>query len=440
MNDTLFCNNNHKVDSRSSLAFEHPLLQLLFYGIVATIPFYRWRQLPGPDFMKIDWLLFGLLFVIITPNLLINKGTPRGLTSNIWLPLGLFLLFNFLAFLLSPYPDQAWDGMKVLLQASLFMCITMMMVTERGFESLLPVTLVLSMGLGALLSCIGYFGDVQFFNQEGEERAYGGSISANNMALMCVFSLPIAAFWGVHSRSTKMRLLGMAFFLLILMGVVSTVSRGGFLCALAICFLIALQYKCHFKPKHLGVLVAIISVSAIIITPNIPSDFFTRQATLITEGTQDRSLDRRSAYIEVAIDAVLQRPIAGWGTDTFKKIWANSFQARWFDMIERPAHNTYLEVAVGSGIIGLVAFIFLIVRAFLNYQQSQDALIKYGLEREAHLVGSFKLSLVSVAIYFLMKSGLEHKYFLLIIPLSEIAIRYAKQKISEANSLPETSQ
>lgn len=419
---------NSKIVPRT--AFDHPLTQFLFYGIIATIPFYRWRQLPGPEFMKVDWLLFGLLFVIIGPYLLIMKTAPRRLKSNLWLPLSLFLLSNFISYLVSPYPDQAWSGMVLLLQGTLFMLFTMLVVNERGFESSLLWALGLSVGLGALMSCLGYFGGVELFNQAGVERAYGGTISANNMALMCVFTLPITVFWAVYANTVKQRLLGIALVALMALGVVSTVSRGGFLSFLAVSTLLAYQYKGHFKPKHLGLLVAVIGISAVLAVSIIPKDFFVRQATLVTEGTQDKSLDRRSSYVIVAVDAIEQRPIIGWGTDTFKKLWVNSLETRWFNMEERPAHNTYLEVAVGSGILGLAFFFYLLFRTFFNYHNSQKILLSYGLEREAHLVGSFKLSLVAVGLYFLIKSGLEHKYFLMIVPLSEIAIRYTKQKVA----------
>ncbi|MDI3325750.1 O-antigen ligase family protein [Pontibacterium granulatum] len=432
MNQSTEWNNMRNGKMVPRTVFDHPFTQFLFYGIIATIPFYRWRQLPGPEFLKVDWLLFGLLFVLVAPYLLMMKTAPRRLKSNLWLPLSLFLLSNFVAYLVSPYPDQAWSGMMLLLQGTLFMLFTMLMVSVRGFESSLLWTLGLSMGLGALMSCLGYFGGIELFNQAGEERAYGGTISSNNMALMCVFTLPITVFWAVYSKTVKMRLFGMTLAALMALGVVSTVSRGGFLSLVIVSALLAYQYKGHFKPKHLGLLVAIVGISAVVAVSIIPKDFFIRQASLVTEGTQDKSLDRRSSYVTVAVDAIEQRPIIGWGTDTFKKLWINSLETRWFDMEERPAHNTYLEVTVGSGIVGLGFFLFLLLRTFFNYHNSQKTLLSHGLEREAHLVGSFKLGLVAVGIYFLIKSGLEHKYFLMVIPLSEIAVRYARQKVAEA--------
>jgi len=410
-------------------AYDHPLPQILFYLIVATIPFFRWRQLPGAEFIKLDWLLTAVLLMILGPYLIMQKGPPQRLRANIWVPWFLFLLANLVAYILSPYPDQALSGLTGLLQATIFMVIAALIINEKGFESALPWTLGLSMGVGATMSALGYFAGVEIFSHVEGARAYGGSISANNMSLMCVFTFPIMVHWAVYGRSAGMKALGLMLAVLMVFGVVSTVSRGGFLSIMAIMGLLAFQYRRSFQIKYLGLVVAIGALALAMVIALIPEDFFARQATLITQDVQDRSLDRRSSYVIVAMDAIRERPIIGWGTDVFKKIWVNSVETRWYDMVERPAHNTYLEVAVGGGLIGLVIFILLLLRAFFNFQQAEKMLRNFDT-RAAQLVAAYKLSLLSVVIYFLVKSGLEHKYFLLILPLSSSALIYARTKLN----------
>lgn len=430
----------HTLPTVSRAAYDHPLPQLLFYLIVATIPFFRWRQLPGAESIKLDWLLTAMLLLIIGPYLMIQKGPPQRLRTNIWAPWFLFLLVNLIAYILSPYPGQAFSGLTGLLLATVYMGLAALMINERGFESTLPWTLGLSMGLGATMSALGYFFAVETFSHEGGERAYGGSISANNMALMCVFTFPLMVHWAVYGQKGKARLLGAAFAGLMLFGVISTVSRGGFLSLLAVMCLLLLQYRRKFQIKYLGLVVAIGGLSLVAAVAVIPQDFFARQATLVTEGTQDKSLDRRSSYVKVGLEALQERPVIGWGTDVFKKVWVNSEETRWFNMEERPAHNTYLEVAVGGGLIGLTVFILLLLRAFLNFQAAEKQLMSKGLEQAAKLVGAYKLSFISVILYFLIKSGLEHKYFLLILPLSTAALQYANSKMASAINSEESGE
>ncbi|MDO3386842.1 O-antigen ligase family protein [Gilvimarinus sp. SDUM040013] len=424
--------------SSNRIAMDHPIPQVMFYLIIASIPFFRWRQLPGPDFMKLDWLLTAGLLGLIGAYLGTLKGPPTRLRANIWIPWVLFLLANLLATLLSPYPDQAWSGMVVLFQASIYFMIVLLLVSDRGFETFLPWTIGLSMGLGALLSVLGYFFNVEAFSQEGTERAYGGTISANNMALMCVYALPVAVHWAVYGKRNLIKLLGLGTSLMMVLGVVSTVSRGGFLNLLVVSGLLAYQYRIHFKVRYLGLVVAGMTIGLLVIGTMIPEEFFERQATLVTEGTQDKSLDRRSSYVIVAFDAIQAKPILGWGTSAFRKLWVESEETRWFDMIERPAHNTYLEVAVGSGILGLCLFAALLLKAYLNFRNAEKMLLQKHLYEAAHLVGAYKLGLVVVLFYFLFKSGIEHKYFLLALPLSVVALRFALAKTEALSSEAQT--
>ena len=176
---------------------------------------------------------------------------------------------------------------------------------------------------------------------------------------------------------------------------------------------------------------AIAGAGVIVAVAIIPKEFFLRQASLVTEGTQDQSLDRRSSYVKVAVEAIEDRPLIGWGTDTFKKLWVKSEETRWFKMEERPAHNTYLEVTVGSGFVGLALFLLLMGYTFFNFHSAEKRLLHNGFESQGRLCGAYKLSLLAVMLYFLIKSGLDHKYFLMIIPLSTTALRFADHLLAK---------
>ena len=426
---------NNRNDQQTAEAYDHPLPQIMFYAIIVSIPFFRWRTLPVLD-LKVDWILTALLLLILAPCLVLQSGVPRRLSGSIWGPLFLFLLANYVACLLSPFPDQAMSGFTGLLMGTLFMTITALMVSNRGFEKTMPLTLGISMGIGAGMSVLGYFANVEVFSQIQGERAYGGSISANNMALMCVFVFPVMVHWAVHASTPRMKLIGIVLASLQVLGVVSTVSRGGFLNLVVIAILLALQYRHYFKPRNLGLVVAIIGVGIIAAAAVIPKEFFIRQASLLTEGTQDKSLDRRSSYVKVAVDAIEDHPLIGWGTDVFKKVWVRSEETRWFKMEERPAHNTYLEVTVGSGFVGLALFLLLMGRAFFNFHSAEKRLMQRGFESQARLCGAYKLSLLAVMLYFMIKSGLDHKYFLLILPLSTAAVRLADHLLARNEKAP----
>jgi O-antigen ligase len=181
----------------------------------------------------------------------------------------------------------------------------------------------------------------------------------------------------------------------------------------------------------------------------VPKDYIERQASLglilewVTGDTreiaQDYALDRRTAYLAVAVDAFPKRPILGSGPDTFPKIWIESMETRWFDMEERPAHNTYVEVAIGTGAAGLLAFLGLLAMTYNNYRRAEHTLRTAGDERGAHLIGAYKIAFLAVLIYFFFKSGIDHKYFILALPLSVAAERYAANRIRLIRTHGDTS-
>jgi O-antigen ligase len=318
-----------------------------------------------------------------------------------------------------------------------FITVNMVMVNDRGVETALPWVLGLSLGLNAALASIGYFLGVEYFIEGG--RGYSGTISANIMALMCVFGLPLMVYWLIYGGGRLQRLFGLALTFLMVAGLVSTESRGGFLNLIAVSGLLLIQFRHHFQPKYLGLVVGGLSALLFAFVAFVPQEYIQRQASLELlvewvsgdgqELARDGALDRRAAYLEVAADVFPQRPILGSGTDTFQEHWVDSMQTRWFDMEKRPAHNTYVEVLIGSGLLGFAAFGALLWITYRNYRAAEDLLRAHGDEKGAHLAGAYKLAFLAILIYFFVKSGLDHKYFLLALPLSDAVRRYAEDRV-----------
>ena len=422
---------------------DHPVAQTLFYAILFTIPYFRFRDLPGPFFMKVDYLLTAALLAIVIPAVMVNKAVPARLRANLWRPLGLFMLINVAATVLSPYPEQALGGLILLVAVVIFFAINLAMINDRGIDTYLLYVLGISCGLNAFLACLGYFLGVDYFVHESG-RGIGGTIGANNMALMSVFAIPLMVYWAVFGETALRRMLGGGITLLLLAALVATESRGGFLNLLAVLGLLLLQFRHHFHPRYLGLVVGGAAAAMAAVVTLVPKDYIERQASLglilewVTGDTreiaQDYALDRRTAYLAVAVDAFPKRPILGSGPDTFPKIWIESMETRWFDMEERPAHNTYIEVAIGTGAAGLLAFLGLLAMTYNNYRRAEHTLRAAGDERGAHLIGAYKIAFLAVLIYFFFKSGIDHKYFILALPVSVAALRYAGNRIADAPS------
>jgi O-antigen ligase len=69
------------------------------------------------------------------------------------------------------------------------------------------------------------------------------------------------------------------------------------------------------------------------------------------------SAEARRVVMEEGINAFVERPLTGVGAGQFKNYNPPERRERW-----RETHNALIQVAAETGVLGLVAFIFLIVR------------------------------------------------------------------------------
>jgi len=422
--------------STANLTGEHPLHthalpQLLFYMAVFTIPYYQWRHLvEGIPFMKIDWLLVMALTAIIIPNIFSRKSTPDSLKSNLWPWLGVFLLINVISSLLSSYTGHCFKNLfNPLLVGYAFIALNMIMISRKGFERYLPMVLAWSIGINAFLGFLGYFFG---FTPFGGERGRGLTIGANNMALMSIFTIPLLVHWIFHAKTRVRASVGGILLIVNILGVISSESRGGFLSLTIVVLLILFELRHRFHPKYLGIAIALTGAVLIAIISFVPKDYIQRQTTIGSIGEREagKSIQRREAYLLVAWDAFTDRPLLGSGTSAFPKIWVQSEQTRRFDMVERPAHNTYAEVLVGTGAVGFFLFMMLLWTAFDNFSKAKEIFRKAGSESMSSLTSAYQLSFLAVCIYFMFKSGLGHKLFLLSLPISQVALTLARKESS----------
>lgn len=430
------------LDFSSDRLLDTWLPQFLFYLILSTIPFFKFRQLGDLFFLKVDWLLTAALLAIVFLILIITKDLPSRLRSNIWLPMLLFYVVNVFASLLSPYPDLALGGIVTLTQVIIFAMINLIMLNHRGIETYLPWVIGTSIAINAALGLIGANLGVDDFIEGG--RALGGTIGANNMALMSVFAFPIMIFQFLYAKTASLRILAGMATILILAGLIASESRGGFLNFLVVLALLTWHFRRHLNVRYLGVVFAGTALAITLFLVSVPADYWERQATLglLTEAatgsraelTEDSSLDRRAAYLSVALDAIVNNPIIGSGTDTFREIWFLSTESDAFDNTRRPAHNTYVEVLVGSGVIGFFAFLALLLVTYRNYSSAEALFIDANDTRAADLVATYRIAYLAVLFYFLVKSGLDHKLFILSVPLSSILLAYAREKTNAGAS------
>jgi O-antigen ligase len=133
---------------------------------------------------------------------------------------------------------------------------------------------------------------------------------------------------------------------------------------------------------------AIAVIAVLAATPFLPQTFWTRMASILNEDVDKRdftgSSEARRVLLSEGIDTFMELPLTGVGAGQFKNYNPPQRKERW-----RETHNVLIQVAAETGIFGLVAFSFLIIRAGIA-----AALTRRMLSRFRKRLGSDPLSLV----------------------------------------------
>jgi O-antigen ligase len=139
--------------------------------------------------------------------------------------------------------------------------------------------------------------------------------------------------------------------------IVFTKSRSGFVGLTAmVATLVILGRK--VRPGF-----GIVTLAAVIVAvPLMPASFWDRMSTIVDARKDERqftgSREARRLLMEEAVDTFIDRPFTGVGAGQFVNYNPPGREQRW-----REAHNSLLQVAADLGAIGVLAFLFLIVRA-----------------------------------------------------------------------------
>ena len=224
--------------------------------------------------------------------------------------------------------------------------------------------------MSLILLCIGFIAALGVMNYaSGENLVEGGRLAGavggifgnpNDLALNMVTFLPAVIVVALSSRQPFLKR-GIAAGIAVLMfaTIVFTKSRGGLLGMLAAVAVLVVMARGWMQ----RVLAVIAIVGAVAVTPLLPASFWDRMTTIVDEA-QDKqftgSREARQLVMTDGINTFLEFPITGVGAGQFKNYNPPERKARWLE-----THNVLIQVAAETGIFGLIAFVFLIVRAFM---------------------------------------------------------------------------
>jgi O-antigen ligase len=219
-----------------------------------------------------------------------------------------------------------------------------------------------------IICCCGYIAFRAVFDYaRGVNLIEGGRVQGvvggifgnpNDLALNMVTFMPAALMVALTRRHSLLRRLTAAgIAALMLATVVFTKSRGGAI-GMGVMLLAVLFLGRKVRPGF-----AVMTLVAVLLAvPLLPASFWSRMSTIGNE-EQDKaeysgSSEARRVVMQEGIDAFVAFPFTGVGAGQFKNYNPPERKERW-----RETHNALIQIAAETGVFGLAAFAFLIVRA-----------------------------------------------------------------------------
>ncbi|MBY6187959.1 O-antigen ligase family protein [Marinobacter hydrocarbonoclasticus] len=401
-----------------------------FLLIVATIPFGAYRKILG-DRIDVAWIIAALLILILAVDLLLRRRDLREAAASFWPLYALFLAVNIISLAFSPYPQVALKDTLLWFVGCVFILLPLFLLRPHDLHRTLPNTLIISIGIGAILALLGsVLGLESLAAQKGDiSRGLGGTSDPNNMGLMLLFGLPLLVHRVLYSPLRRQKTLYAVLIIVSLLAVTATYSRGAILMLGLSSALLLWHYRHRFKVRLIGVIIALLALGVAATAITLPQSFWERQLSITDSG--DKSLGRRASYLAVGWDSFKDAPLLGHGPGTFPERYVRSEQAKEFSRKgksdRRFAHNSYLEVLVGSGLLGFVLFMAIQYRAYQDVRTGEALWRSRQQWEKADLVASYRIMFLTLLAYLTIFSDTHHKYWLLILPVAVLLRRDAEQ-------------
>ncbi|RDH45922.1 O-antigen ligase family protein [Zooshikella ganghwensis] len=410
--------------------YRHPAWGLL--GLIFLVPFEGLFE--GTRFFTGAKVLGAALLVIVACQLILRQLPIARLGSTLWRPLTLFLLFYVISVLHSNYFELSINSLRQMLTAVAIFILTLVLAEDLRFKHIMS-TLVLAVAMTALIALY------QSYSSDNN-RATGLLKDPNYFALLVSVAIAMAGYLILHQRNWLISLFWAGVLVILLMTFMKTYSRSGALVLLIVIGFAIWHYRDYLhmiRARHLGWVLLSLAVAMPVLHFSIPEDYKQRLFSLLSlqkgiKSFDDRSLGRRASYLVVGWQSIKENPWVGSGPGSFPVSYAYSGYASAFSLSRREpelfrrAHNTYLELAVESGLVVSLLFCWLAWRGLLGYWQVRTIALQKQRFSLASSVTHLGLAFLALCIFLLFLSAPNHKYFWCMLAIAEVVRRYCEKQ------------
>ncbi len=337
------------------------------------------------------------------------------------------LLLILLAWAVVTVPFSYWPGgsvaylLKFLIKTTIvFVLLTQVIDNLPKLKGISWALVLMSVPLAA--TTVGNF--ISGVQIEGGERVagYTAGLTANpnDMALMLNLILPlcIALLLDSRQRTAKLLLVGIAGLLVV--AIITTFSRAGFLTLVVT----ATTYAWYLRRRRQRVWAPVVLVLAVCALPLLPGSYVERIQTIVNiEQDSTGSAQTRLSDMKAALLLGLEHPIVGAGLGMNELAMNRERGETW-----TAVHNVYLQLLVELGFPGLILYLLL----FHHCLTATAASHRRGMGKshpgsQFYLSEGLRVSLIAFAVAAIFYPVAFHFYFYYIAGLAVAASRIGSQ-------------
>lgn len=324
------------------------MLKKPFIGVLVWI----WVSLMNPH--KLAWALDNfqlaqIVAIVMLTSLLISRSEEKRMPWNtITYLLALWWGWLLVTTFSSMNPYSAWNQWSVVWKIMLTTFVIIMVLNSK--ERIISAAIMMMLSIGFF----GFKGGFFTLISGGGYRVWGpvGTFLAGNneVGLALIMIVPLVFFAGSLAPTRGSRAISFVGIVLCFVAVLGTQSRGAFVGAIAMGFLLAVRSP---NRRSYMLIVLLLIPFAIIFMPETWSD---RMASMADYKSDDSALGRINAWW-MAFYLALDSPIVGGGFGAFTKL--NFILYAPDPNRVHDAHSIYFEVLGEQGFVGLAIFLSL---------------------------------------------------------------------------------
>ncbi len=408
---------------------------------VAYVPFESNQFVPValPGGLTISKLLGFVLLGVFFFNILFRGRRFRILDDSEDFAIVLFAAAMLISGVSSYLPWKTFDSAERMLRIFAFYFAVKNLLTSFWVIRGTMWAIVISGGIASIIGINEYAALNAIRNFD--VRAGGVYMDPNDYAALVLVVIWVGVYLFSVTRHWFLKLSVASLTLISFIGLILSASRGGMLAG-AITLLIYL-----WRHPRRQFLLIVIGAASVIALPFIPQSVLSRVTGMFTDSATDRyasyaeqSSERRLSYVTFGAEALTENPITGSGYGTFSQLYPTSEYAQYDNPLNdteryRLAHNAYLEIGFGTGVLGLGCFLLILLVSLRDFYMVMRWSPRGSLMWGA--AGGFQLGLLSLMIAMIFLSIEHFNYVWVCVAMASVLsyqMRWQKRNLIEGQA------